>query len=74
MTAAVSPGPVLIRGDRSAPRLSIAPHLRAVDNRVQRPQPGYECSLWSRIGGRYPVFDGFVDRNTALAMLVAGEA
>lgn len=62
-----------IKGDRTGPRLPIAPHLRAVDDRPGPLRVGCECPLYSRIDGRYPVFEGFVPAHIALALLVAGE-
>lgn len=56
------------------PRLPVQPHLRAVDDRRKPLAPGFECPLYSRIDGRYPVFEGFLPVRDALAALVAGEA
>lgn len=67
---AVSP---IIAGDRSMPRLPIAPHLRAVGGRGPV-EPGGECPLWSRIDGRWPCFEGFIPTTMAASLLVAGEA
>ncbi len=64
----------MVPGDRALPTLHVRPHLRAVDDRVAQPAPGTECPLYSRIGGQYPVFDGFLPMRDALALLVAGEA
>ncbi len=55
------------------PRLPIQPHLRAVDDRPGPRRPGFECPVYSRVNGRYPVFVGFLPVAEALAMLVAGE-
>lgn len=65
---------LMIKGDRAAPRLPIALHLRAVDDRIAPPAPGFECPLYVRKNGRYPRFEGFVAVDVALAALVAGEA
>ena len=68
LTPAMPPIP----GDRSAPRLPIAPHLRAVVD--QSGSPALGCPIYSRIDGRYPRFEGYVLVDEALAALVAGEA
>ncbi len=64
---------VIIAGDRSMPRLPIAPHLRAVDGRGSV-KPGCECPLYSRVDGRWPCFEGYIPVEMALNLLVAGEA
>ena len=70
----MKPGLPIIKGDRAGPRLPIALHLRAVDDRLRTPAPGFECPLFVRKDGRYPHFEGFVPMDLALALLVAGEA
>lgn len=64
----------MVRGDRALPQLPVQPHLRAVDDRVSRPKPGFECPIYSRIDGRFPIADGFLSVKVALALLIAGEA
>lgn len=61
----------VIRGDRRLPRLPVQQHLRALDVRVQPAASG--CPLVSRIDGRL-VPDGLLSIETALRLLVAGEA
>ena len=70
----MKPALPIIKGDRSAPRLPIALHLRVVDDRPGPRRPGFECPLYVRKNGRYPCFEGYVPVDAALALLVAGEA
>lgn len=63
-----------ILGDRALPMLAVQPHLRVVDDRRLPLRAGYECPLYSRVDGRYPVFSEFMPVRDALAVLVAGEA
>ncbi len=67
-------GLVVILGTRCTPRLPVAAHLRAVDDRVSPPAPDFECPLYNRVAGRYPVFVGFVTVEVALGLPFAGEA
>lgn len=62
---------LLFVGDRCAPRLPIRPHLQAGRKWLG---PSLECLLFSRIDGHYPVFEGYVPVDVALAQTFAGEA
>ncbi len=63
----------MIRGDRTAPRLPVQPHLRAGINRARPATPAPACPLYTRIAGRL-VLSGALRVEEAGAALVAGEA
>ncbi len=69
----MTPAPIVVHGDRTAPVLPVREHLRVVERRVA-PQ-GYDqlCALFSQVDGRL-IFVGSVSIQTATAMLIAGEA
>ena len=69
----MTPAPIVVHGDRTAPVLPVREHLRVVERRVA--SQGYDqlCALFSQVDGRL-IFVGSVSIQTATAMLIAGEA
>jgi len=61
-----------VLGDRSLPTLPIRPHLR-VDTGRATPE-AFDCPMFSRVDGIYPIYVGHIKTSVALAALVAGEA
>jgi len=61
-----------VLGDRSLPTLPVRPHLR-VDAGRATPE-AFDCPMFSRVDGIYPIYVGHIKTSVALAALVAGEA